>query len=160
MNDDDLSLVAADDEPVAVNISDDPAAVANADDPAGESQTTEAPEGPTAVPDKHASRRPSRAEREAYDRLVRRFQACGRCGYLLADCRLLLGEEALYQAAGQSTDGWIILSGDRSFRRLLMDAYGVPLDHDFDTFDGLCPECKRRVVLSTEDARATLRLRA
>lgn len=96
-------------------------------------------------------RRLSRAERETIDRQQRRFAACGRCGYLLADCRVYLGEEALQTAMLASRDGWLRLEGDETFRRLLANAYGVALDIDHEYFDGICPDCRRRYVLARQD---------
>lgn len=96
-------------------------------------------------------RRLSRAERETIDRQQRRFAACGRCGYLLADCRVYLGEEALQTAMLASRDGWLRLEGDKTFRRLLANAYGVALDIDYEYFDGVCPDCRRRFVLAMQD---------
>lgn len=88
----------------------------------------------------------SRRERETVDRQNRRFAACGRCGYFVADCRNYLGEAALVEAMLDGEDGWLRLEGDETFRRLLTYAYGVPLDNGYDYFDGSCPECRRRFV--------------
>jgi hypothetical protein len=93
-------------------------------------------------------RRLSRAERETYQRLRRRFAACGRCGYFLADLQIYLGEEALQSAGLASRDDWLRLEGDETFRRLLASAYGVQLDIDYDYFNGTCPECRRSFVFA------------
>ena len=61
-----------------------------ADEPTDESAPADARPEP---------RRLSRGEREVVDRTRQRFAACGRCGYLIADLYLLLGEEALQVAA-------------------------------------------------------------
>jgi len=88
----------------------------------------------------------SRRERETLDRQYRRFAACGRCGYFVADCRNYLGEAALVDAMLDGEDGWLRLEGDETFRRLLMYAYGIQIDVGYDFFDGTCPECRRRFV--------------
>lgn len=104
-------------------------------------------------------RRLSRAERETYDRLRRRFAACGRCGYFLADLQIYLGEEALQSAGLASRDDWLRLEGDETFRRLLAGAYGVQLDIDYDYFNGTCPECRRPFVFAkTSDDLARLQI--
>lgn len=105
-------------------------------------------------------RRLSRGEREMIDRTRQRFAACGRCGYLIADLQLLLGEEALQSASLAARDGWLRLDGGEQLRTLLNDAFGVRLDVDFDSMDGACPECRRRFVFATlDDGRARLKLR-
>jgi len=105
------------------------------------------------------ARRLSRGEREVVERARQRFAACGRCGYLIADLQLLLGETALQTAMIQARDGWLRLEGDEQLRTLLCDAFGVRLDLDYDMMDGACPECRRRFVFATlDDGRARLKL--
>jgi hypothetical protein len=107
-----------------------------------------------------ATRQLSRAERERYERQRRHFAACGRCGYLVADFCLFLGEAAVQAAILDADDGWVRLDGDQTFRRLLQNAYGVQLDVDYSHFDGWCPECRRRFVFITQEATpARLKLR-
>ncbi len=103
----------------------------------------ESPEPP--LPIKEPRRLP-RAEREKVDQQRRYFAACGRCGYFVADCYLMLGEEAVQDAILDADDGWVRLEGDLTFRRLLQNAYGIQLDAGYDFFDGSCPECRRRFV--------------
>jgi hypothetical protein len=100
-----------------------------------------------AAPVKEA-RRLSRAERETYERMRRRFAACGRCGYFLGDLQVHLGEETLQSASLASRDNWLRLDGDATFRRLLLNAYGAELDIDYDYYEGCCPECRRRFVFT------------
>lgn len=111
----------------------------------------------TAEPGKSAPPPPrlSRADRDAYERQRNRFSACGRCGYFIADCRLYLGEAALQSAILAARDGWLRLEGDATFHRLATNAYGIDLDMDFDSFDGLCPECHRRFVLVNRESGVT-----
>lgn len=97
----------------------------------------------------------SRADRDAYDRQRRRFAACGRCGYFIADCQLYVGEPALQSAVLVARDGWLRLEGDAVLRKLVMEAYGVKLDMAFDLFDGSCPECRRRFVLANDESGAS-----
>lgn len=105
-------------------------------------------------------RRLSRSEQETVDRQRRRFAACGRCGYFIADCRNQLGLEAVQTALLDAADGWVHLTTDHSFHRRVMEAYGVQLDAGFDSFDGTCPECRRRFVIETTDDGPTyLKLR-
>lgn len=148
---------AAADQPVADDFSPespagtgDPEGVAQPEPPIGaEAQSSEtAPADPPAPAEPPAPvkepRRLSRGERETYERMRRRFAACGRCGYFLGDLQIYLGEEALQSAALASRDTWLRLEGDSLFRRLLSNAYGVELDIDYDYYDGCCPECRRR----------------
>ena len=129
-----------------------------ADEPADESAPAEALPAADARPE---PRRLSRGEREVVDRTRQRFAACGRCGYLIADLYLLLGEDALQTAAIAARDGWLRLEGgDDGLRTLLIDAYGVRLDVDYEAMDGACPECRRRFVFAAlEDGHARLKLR-
>lgn len=111
----------------------------------------------TAEPGKSAPPPPrlSRADRDAYERQRNRFSACGRCGYFIADCQLYLGEAALQSAILAARDGWLRLEGDATFHRLATNAYGIDLDMDFDSFDGLCPECRRRFALVNHESGVT-----
>lgn len=111
----------------------------------------------TAEPGKSAPPPPrlSRADRDAYERQRNRFSACGRCGYFIADCQLYLGEATLQTAILAARDGWLRLEGDATFHRLATNAYGIDLDMDFDSFDGLCPECHRRFVLVNRESGVT-----
>lgn len=98
-------------------------------------------------------RRLSRADRQTYERTLRRFQACGRCSYLLADLRLALGEERLQTAViNDIRDGWLPLDGPDTIRTVLADAFGISPELVFDHYDGLCPECWRRAVLSAGES--------
>ena len=129
-----------------------------AEEPATDEQPAEPPT--PAVEFRPEPRRLARGEREMVDRTRQRFAACGRCGYLYADLQLLLGEEALQTAALGARDGWLRLEGDQQLRTLLIDAFGVRLDVDYDGMDGACPECRRRFVFATlDDGRARLKLR-
>ena len=114
------------------------------------------PEPQTPAPE---PRRLSRAERDTLDRHLRRFGACGRCGYFIADCRLYLGEEQFQDAVLDARDGWVRMEGDRTFHRLAADAYGIQLDTLFDSFSGTCPECRRRFdIFNTEEGLTRLKI--
>ena len=130
---------------------------------AGDAVVVEEPVGDPAPPLadlRPEPRRLSRGEREVVDRTRQRFAACGRCGYLIADLYLLLGEEALQTASLAARDGWLRLDGEQGLRTLLNNAFGVRLDIDYDGMDGSCPECRRRFVFATlDDGRARLKLR-
>lgn len=105
------------------------------------------------------SRRLSRAERETIDRQQRRFSACGRCSYFIADCKVYLGEEGLQTAMLAVRDGWLRLEGDRTFDRLIMNSYGLDLGADYDSLDATCPECRRRfVVVNLPDSPTRLKI--
>ena len=102
----------------------------------------------------------SRGEREVVDRTRQRFAACGRCGYLIADLYLLLGEAALQTAALGARDGWLRLGGDEQLGQLRMGAFGVRLDRGYEMMDGACPECRRRFVFAAlDDGLVRLKLR-
>ncbi len=135
------------------------AAEALADEPLpAHAPLTEAPAADQPPPAEE--RRLSRGEREVVERARQRFAACGRCGYLIADLQLLLGETALQTAMIQARDGWLRLESDEQLRTLLGDAFGVRLDLDYDMMDGACPECRRRFVfVALDDGRARLKLR-
>jgi hypothetical protein len=122
---------------------------------------SEAPREESGAPTLPTKRTLSRPDRQTYDRIVRRFQACGRCSYLLADFRLALGEETLQSAIlKDAPDEWLELSGPETIRLLLVKAFGIGSDLVFDYYDGSCPECRRRVVFSTEaDGLAQVRIR-
>lgn len=115
------------------------------------------PEVPAAEPEPPVvePRRLSKAERESVDRQQRRFAACGRCGYFVADCRIYLGQETFHDAILASRDGWVRMEGDRRFHRLVMDAFGVQLDAAFDSFNGTCPECRRSFEVVNSDEGPT-----
>ncbi len=120
-----------------------------------------APPRPAATdqPPPPEARRLSRGEREVVERTRQHFAACGRCGYLIADLQILLGEAVLHEAMIQARDGWLRLESDWRLRALLSNAYGVRLDLDYDMMDGTCPECRRRFVFATlEDGPARLKL--
>lgn len=134
--------------------------------PADEALPADAPVAEMSVADATAAQPPpaearhlSRGEREVVERARQRFAACGRCGYLIADLQLLLGETALQTAMIQARDGWLRLEGDEQLRTLLGNAFGVRLDLDYDMMDGACPECRRRFVFAAlDDGRARLKL--
>ena len=130
-----------------------------ADEPTTEAATAE--EQPVPAADvRPEPRRLARGEREMVDRTRQRFAACGRCGYLIADLYILLGEETLETAALGARDGWLRLEGDEQLRQLLIDAFGVRLDMGYDMMDGACPECRRRFVFAAlDDGPVRLRLR-
>lgn len=112
----------------------------------------------TAAP-RPAPRQLSREDRQTYERTVRRFQACGRCGYLLADCRLALGEEGLQNAILAARQNWLQVDGTETIGAILIRAFGIRLDDGFDYFDGRCPECYRRFVYAVEEmGRANLKI--
>lgn len=111
--------------------------------------------GETTKPVKPVTRKLSREDRLVYERAVRRFQACSRCGYLLVDCRLALGEEALQKAILAAQKEWLQIEGSEVQRSLLIKAFGIRLDQGFDYYDGMCPECRRRFVFSSEESGRT-----
>ena len=112
-----------------------------------------------APPPQPEPRRLSRGERESVARVRGRFAACGRCGYLITDLYLLLGDEPLQEAMIQTRDGWLRLEGDERLRGVLNNAFGVRLDLDYSAMDGACPECRRRFVFAAlDDGRARLKL--
>ena len=148
---------ATDESPAEEPATNDPLPLEPDDEPTRESAAAEALPAADARPE---PRRLSRGEREVVDRIRQRFAACGRCGYLIADLYLLLGEEALQVAAIAARDGWLRLEGDERLRGLLIDAFGVRLDMGYEAMDGACPECRRRFVFAAlDDGRARLKLR-
>lgn len=122
------------------------------DVPASEVEVDASPEAPSEPAELSPPPPPrlSRADRDLHDRRRRRFAACGRCSYFVADCGLYLGESALQSAILAAGDGWLQVEGDATLHKLAMNAYGVHLDETFELFDGICPECRRRFVLARE----------
>jgi ribosomal protein S27AE len=162
-----------DDEPPANGASDEPpplpgetAAEEPLPEPVAVEPATDEPAGAAAPAEALLDARPeprrlSRGEREVVDRTRQRFAACGRCGYLIADLYLLLGEETVQTAAIAARDGWLRLEGGNdALRTLLINAFGVRLDVAYEAMDGACPECRRRFIFAVhEDGRARLKLR-
>lgn len=83
--------------------------------------------------------------------LLKQFVVCSRCGYFLAGYRVLHGVEALEEAAGNSTDGWLELIWDQPTRQLIYKSYGVRPESDMFYFDICCEECQRRLVYEEEE---------
>lgn len=89
------------------------------------------------------------------------FQACGRCSYFLADCELLVGEDALVQAFEAPQEGWLVIACDDDMRAPLATAFGERIELDTVYFNGVCPECRRRYTFragESPDDAAELRL--
>jgi hypothetical protein len=139
------------------------------DSPSG--ATLEAPGGATPAaeqpPDAGTTQpreRPNRADRggkggnprnetlPAAGRVMRKFQACGRCSYFIADCQVKLGREAVSEAAAAAREGWLELACDNDMSRLLHNAYGIETDVSAFYLDGTCPECRRRYTYSDRSA--------
>jgi hypothetical protein len=158
----DDAILDDDDEPAGADLAeaaDEAVDALEAELPA-EAQTDDELPAPPPPPTGPEPRRLSRGERDMVDRVRQHFAACGRCGYLIADLQLLLGEATLQTAAIQSRDGWLRLEGDERLRPLLVNAYGIRLDLGFDSMDGLCPECRRRFVfVALDNGRVRLKLR-
>lgn len=138
---------------------DEPGVVVDESPPLNAPQETAPESGPAETSPMEPAAVPvrlTRVERETYERRRRRFTACGRCGYLLADCQVYVGQPTLQAAVLDAGDGWLRLEGDATFHRLVKNAYGVELDTEFDLFDGLCPECLRRLVIVNDESGVTL----
>ena len=100
---------------------------------------------------KKRGRRRKKKGKTELDAVIADFIACGRCSFFLAGYRVIHGIEALRRAAEQSDDEWLQLAWDRQTQRLVQDSYGSRLDVSFYYYDGRCPECQRRYVISPED---------
>lgn len=82
------------------------------------------------------------------------FVACGRCSFFLAGYRVIHGKDQLEQAIEASDDEWLTLRWDHNTRQLVQSSYGSRLDIEFYYFDGRCPECQRRFVISGGEGSA------
>lgn len=69
------------------------------------------------------------------------FVACPRCSYFLSSYRLL--HDDFESAVGTSDTGWLTLTWDHNVRLLIQKSFGSNIYMNLDTFQGLCPECRR-----------------
>lgn len=81
----------------------------------------------------------------SYRQVLKRFVACGRCGYFLAGYRALHGVESLEAAAEQQENGSLRLVWDAPTRELIFRSYGVRPEPKPMLFEVLCEECQRRL---------------
>jgi hypothetical protein len=95
------------------------------------------------------------------ERGLRKFQACGRCSYFIADCQVKLGRETVQEAISRAHEGWLELRCDNDVLQLIHNAYGVETDVSAYYLDGTCPECRRRYTFidnSAEEQPSLLRI--
>lgn len=89
-------------------------------------------------------------ELDAMERALRRFQACGRCSYFVADCQNHLGGEVVRQAIEDGPAEWLVLDWAEVLRRLARQSYIASDDVYYFYYDGTCPECQRRYTYLSE----------
>lgn len=102
-------------------------------------------------------------EMTVFDVAARRFQVCGRCSTLLAECRAKLSPEVLQTALALSEQEkeWVVFPWGPDVYSFMAKAYATPDDHEYYYFDSRCPECGRRIVYHIhpiQDTPPSLRL--
>lgn len=81
---------------------------------------------------------------------LRRFQACGRCSYFVADLQIYLGRDTVRTAIEDGPEEWLTLEWAEVLRRLARESYIANDDVHYYYYDGTCPECRRRYTYLTE----------
>ena len=102
-----------------------------------------------------------RGEAGAMELALRRFQACGRCSYFVADCRIYYGRDTVRAAIENGPEEWLTLEWTEVMRRLVRESYIADDDVFYIYYDGTCPECHRRYTYISEpheDAQPMFRL--
>ncbi len=74
------------------------------------------------------------------------FAACGRCSYLWAGYRVIVGEDGIETAVNTVASGWMRFNWNQEVRHLVHKTYGVRVDNDFYHYEGCCKECQRPYV--------------
>lgn len=82
--------------------------------------------------------------------VLRRFQACGRCSYFVADCQNHLGRDVVRLAIEEGPAEWLELDWAEVLRRLARQSYIASDDVYYFYYDGTCPECQRRYTYLSE----------
>lgn len=78
------------------------------------------------------------------DAVARAFVACPRCGYFLANYRLIHDDFESSVSSGHGN--WLRLSWNSKIPRLLLESYGCQLDTEIDHFEGTCVDCRRNFI--------------
>ena len=81
---------------------------------------------------------------------LRRFQACGRCSYFVADCQIYFGRDTVRTAIEEGPAEWLTLEWAEVLRRLTRESYIADDNVFYFYYDGTCPECRRRYTYITE----------
>jgi hypothetical protein len=76
--------------------------------------------------------------------VARAFVACPRCGYFLANYRLL--HDDFETSANNGHGNWLRLSWGPQIPRLILKSYGYPFDTELDHFEGTCVDCRRNFI--------------
>jgi hypothetical protein len=94
-----------------------------------------------------------------FETVARRFQVCGRCSIFLAECAAKLDakilDDALQQLQADREKEWLVLPWELDIRLMVFKTYATPDDHDYDYFDGHCPECGRRFIYHVHPLQET-----
>lgn len=78
------------------------------------------------------------------DAVARAFVACPRCGYFLANYRLIHDD---FESSVNSGHGnWLRLSWSSQIPRLLLESYGCLLNTELDHYEGTCADCRRNFI--------------
>jgi hypothetical protein len=81
---------------------------------------------------------------------LRRFQACGRCSYFVADLQIYLGRDTIRAAIEDGSGEWLTVEWADVLRRLARESYIADDDVFYYYYDGTCPECRRRYTYLSE----------
>jgi hypothetical protein len=91
--------------------------------------------------------------------IARRFRVCGRCSTFFAECRAKLDakllDNALQQLQADREKEWLVLPWQPDVRLIVFKLYATPDDHEYDYFDGHCPECGRRLIYHVHPIQET-----
>jgi len=87
------------------------------------------------------AKRTSQKEKMDVGEAAASFVACPRCSYFLSGYLLL--HEDFDSAVNESTDGWLLLSWNRSVHLLVQKSFGSHIYMNLDSFQGICLECQR-----------------
>ncbi|MEZ4517171.1 MAG: hypothetical protein R3C44_10155 [Chloroflexota bacterium] len=84
------------------------------------------------------------------EQALRRFQACGRCSYFVADLQIYFGRDTVRTAIEEGPEEWLTLEWADVLRRLTRNAYIADDNVFYFYYDGTCPECRRRYTYISE----------
>lgn len=82
--------------------------------------------------------------------IVDNFVVCGRCSFFLAGYRAHFGTTSLEAAQASSRHGWLALPWSLTLRDLVEQSYGVRIFEDVVHLDGVCSNCGRSFVFSSD----------
>ena len=97
-----------------------------------------------AEPTKKKSQISRQTRPKGKEAVTRAFVACPRCGYFLANYRLIYDDFESSVSTGHGN--WLRLSWGPQIPKLLLKSYGCKLDTEIDHFEGTCIDCRRNFI--------------